>query len=176
MAQNQQENCVFCKIVNGDIPSKKVIEDEDFLAILDINPALPGHTLILPKNHYFITQQMPPNEGGKLGIMIKKVSQKLLKSLDISGTTVYIANGGAAGQKVPHAVAHVIPRKKNDEIGLKPTFKPDLASKQQEILSKMQASINPGNAASRPKPKRKVENKEDVDDDIDFDKIAKMFD
>lgn len=174
MAQNPQENCIFCKIVEGEIPSKKVLEDDDFLAILDINPALPGHTLILPKNHYFVTQQMPADEGGKLGVMIKKVSQKLLKSLDVTGTSVYIANGGAAGQKVPHAMAHVIPRKKDDGVGLTPSFNDDFAGKQQEILSKMKAAINPG-AASPQKPKPKPTQSKQTDD-VDLDKISRMFD
>lgn len=177
-AQND-DNCIFCNIVKGDVPSKKVLEDDDFLAILDINPAVSGHTIVIPKNHYFVAQQMPPQEGGKLGVFCKKISKKLLESLPLDGTSVFIANGGAAGQRVPHFVAHVIPRKADDGIQLNPGFTSDYKKEQQEILSKMKQAINPPGSQGavskqvEEKPKR-AKNAPD-DDDVDLDKIRDMF-
>lgn len=141
MPENMEENCPFCQIVRGDIPSKKVLENNDFLAILDIKPAVPGHTIVIPKNHYFVSQQIPPDESSALGVFIKKVSSKLIQSLDFEGTTVNIANGGGAGQQVPHITAHVIPRNEGDDLGMIPEFSNQHKEEQKKILKKMKEAI-----------------------------------
>lgn len=116
----QIENCIFCKIIKGEIPSKKIYEDNNFLAILDINPANPGHVLIIPKKHIPVMPLMPEQLIGELAKLTKKISQAQLKGIGCTGTTVFAANGGAAGQRVNHFVLHVIPRFDNDSVGLKP--------------------------------------------------------
>lgn len=120
IAQLQRENCIFCKIISGEIPSKKVYEDSDFLGILDINPAADGHVLLLPKQHYQIMPQMPPEIVGLMGIACTTVSSKIIKGFKCNGTSIFIANGAVAGQRAPHFIVHIIPRTDGDNISLNP--------------------------------------------------------
>ncbi len=110
----QKQQCVFCQIISGKIPSKKIYEDAQSLAIMDINPAAQGHVLVLPKEHYGIMPQMPDDLLAHLMVTAKRLSQVMLKVLRVSGTTIFVANGLAAGQKAPHVMIHVIPRKEGD--------------------------------------------------------------
>jgi histidine triad (HIT) family protein len=117
-AKQQQQNCIFCHIVSGKVQSKKVYEDEETIGILDINPANPGHVLLLPKKHYAIMPQMNDFEIGHLFMVTKSLSGALLKALKADGTNIFVANGAVAGQKAPHFMAHVIPRKEGDKLSL----------------------------------------------------------
>ncbi len=112
----QRQQCIFCQIVSGKVPSKKVYEDALCLAVLDINPAAKGHLLLLPKEHYAIMPQMPEKVLGHLTIVSKNLSQVLLKVLRADGTTIFIANGAAAGQRAQHFLLHLIPRKNGDGV------------------------------------------------------------
>ncbi len=112
----QRQQCIFCQIITGKIPSKKVYEDTTCLAILDINPAAKGHILLLPKEHYAIMPQVPEKVLGHLSIVTKNLSQVILKILRADGATVFIANGAAAGQRAQHFMIHLIPRKSGDGI------------------------------------------------------------
>ena len=123
IAELQKKNCIFCKIISGEIPSKKVYDDKDFIGILDINPATEGHILLMPKQHVQVLPQLNPELVGKLGIACRNVSQRVLKASGAGGTTIFLANGAVAGQKAPHFLVHIIPRKENDDLPLNPTFK-----------------------------------------------------
>jgi histidine triad (HIT) family protein len=112
----QKQQCIFCQIISGKIPAKKVYEDNKVIAILDINPAAKGHILLLPKEHYAIMPQIPEKEIEGMFVVAKKMSQVLLKGLKVSGTNVFVANGLAAGQKAQHFMIHVIPRKEGDNV------------------------------------------------------------
>ncbi len=114
----QKKNCVFCHIASGRVPAKKVYEDNECLAVLDINPANPGHVLLMPKEHYTIMFQVPESIIGHLFIVAKGLSQAGLKTFQSKGTTVFAANGTSAGQRAPHFMLHVIPRMGGDNIGL----------------------------------------------------------
>lgn len=114
LQQLQKQQCIFCQIISGKIPSKKVYEDAFCLAVLDINPAAKGHILLLPKEHYAIMPQVPEKVLGHLSIVSKNLSQVLLKILHAEGTTLFIANGAAAGQRAQHFLLHLIPRKTGD--------------------------------------------------------------
>jgi len=116
LLQLQKQQCIFCQIVAGKIPSKKVYEDQFCLAVLDINPAAKGHVLILPKEHYAIMPQVPDEPLAYLFSAAKKISQVLLRGLKMSGTNIFIANGLAAGQKSQHFMIHLIPRKEGDKL------------------------------------------------------------
>lgn len=116
IAQLQKENCVFCHIVDGRVASKKVYEDDKVLAVLDINPANPGHMLLLPKEHYLIMPQLPDDVTGHTFMVAKALSQSTLRALKAKGNTILIANGAAAGQRAPHFMIHVIPRAEGDGI------------------------------------------------------------
>lgn len=112
MAEN--ESCVFCKIASGDIKTEKVAESDNFFAILDIHPKAEGHTLIIPKKHFFTLLDIPDNLGEELLMMTKKISSKLMGEKKGEGFNVIMNNLEPAGQLVKHAHIHVIPRKKGD--------------------------------------------------------------
>src|SRR3989338_11544241 len=110
----QRQQCIFRSIVAGKVPSKKIMEDDLCLAILDINPATRGHILVVPKEHYAIMPLIPDKTIGHLFSVSKKLSQLLLKGLRLDGTTIFVANGLVAGQRAQHFMIHLIPRKDGD--------------------------------------------------------------
>ncbi|MBI2668857.1 HIT domain-containing protein [Candidatus Woesearchaeota archaeon] len=112
----QKQQCIFCQIVAGKVPAKTVFQDDTCLAVMDINPAAPGHILLLPKEHYAIMPQVPDTVQGHLFMVGKYLSQIMLKVLKVTGTTLFIANGFAAGQRSQHFMLHVIPRKEGDKL------------------------------------------------------------
>jgi histidine triad (HIT) family protein len=109
----KDKDCVFCKIVAGEIPSDKVYEDQTVLAFLDINPVNIGHSLVVTKNHYKDIYETPYEEIAEVTKAVKKVSESL-KKIGADGVNVAMNNGQAAGQVVPHMHIHVIPRYVND--------------------------------------------------------------
>jgi len=114
----EEKECLFCKIVKGEIPSKKVYEDDNFIGILDVNPKSEGHTLIIPKKHFRNVLDMPVTLGNELLDAIKKVSLDLINQGKAEGFNVCINNEAVAGQEVFHAHFHVVPRKKGDGLRL----------------------------------------------------------
>lgn len=104
-------DCVFCKIINGDIPSYKVYEDNDILAFLDINPNAPGHTLIIPKNHTLDINTIDNETLEKIIKIAKQLSKKYEEKLNIDGFSLCQNNG--ISQEVKHFHMHLIPRYKN---------------------------------------------------------------
>jgi len=114
----QKKQCIFCQIISGKVASKKIYEDEICMAILDINPANPGHILLMPKEHYQIMPMIPDDELAHLSMVSKALSHVMLKALKAQGTTIFVANGIAAGQRAQHFMIHVIPRKEGDKLPL----------------------------------------------------------
>jgi len=112
----QKQNCIFCHIISGKVASKKIYEDDKVLAILDINPANPGHILLLTKEHYQIMPQIPDDEISHIFMVAKAISHACLKALKVHGTNIFIANGTLAGQKASHFMLHIIPRMNTDGI------------------------------------------------------------
>ena len=106
----RDDNCIFCKILNGDIPSRVVFEDADFQVIMDAEPATKGHCLILPKDHYANVFEMPDEVAAKVLPTAKKVAAHLKKTLHCDGINLVQNNGEVAGQTVHHFHMHVIPR------------------------------------------------------------------
>jgi histidine triad (HIT) family protein len=111
-------DCVLCQIIDGTIPSKKIYEDDDILAILDFNGANPGHSFVIPKQHIPILEQVPSHLVGKLFNIANKISSTLFDVLKVQGTNIFVANGVPAGQKVAHFMVNIIPRKENDGINI----------------------------------------------------------
>ena len=110
-------NCVFCKILDGVIPSVKLYEDEELVIILDIGPAAFGHALIIPKDHYANLYEMPEELLGKVMSLAKVWGEKLVKVLKADGLNLVQNNGLAAGQTVFHYHLHLIPRYEGDGVG-----------------------------------------------------------
>lgn len=106
----KDDNCIFCKIANGEIPSATVYEDEDFRVILDLGPAAKGHALILPKSHFKDLCEADPAVTAKLLPLAGKIGAGMKKGLGASGFNVVQNNGSSAGQTVFHLHVHVIPR------------------------------------------------------------------
>ena len=103
-------DCIFCKITKGEIPADKIYEDENCLAFLDITPINPGHTLLIPKQHYENLYDLPDETLAKLAPAIKKIAIAVKRGAGADGINIGMNNEGAAGQAVPHAHFHVIPR------------------------------------------------------------------
>ncbi len=102
--------CIFCSIIEGSIPSKKVYEDDETLAILDISQTTKGHTLVMPKKHYDNFLAMPSEEFGKLMEKTKDIAAKVTRNLDAKGCNILINTNEVAGQSVMHTHVHIIPR------------------------------------------------------------------
>jgi len=108
------DNCIFCKLANGEIPTNSIYEDDDFNVILDNGPATVGHALILPKKHFENIYELPDDLAAKAIVLSKKVAQKMKEELSCDGLNLVQNNGEAAGQTVMHFHLHVIPRYEND--------------------------------------------------------------
>jgi histidine triad (HIT) family protein len=115
--QLMKDNCIFCKIIKKEIPSQIIFEDDICLAILDINPASKGHILLMPKEHYMMMPMVPDQVLGHITVMSKYLSDLVKTTFpDCSDTTIFIANGAAAGQQSQHFMIHLIPRYESDKI------------------------------------------------------------
>ncbi|PLX26075.1 HIT family protein [Candidatus Parcubacteria bacterium] len=129
-------DCLFCKIIAGEVPSDKVYEDEDTLAFLDINPVKPGHTLVVPKQHFANLEEITDEQLAKVMSTVKKVGESIKNGLGVEGYNVTENNDPIAGQVIPHIHFHIIPRKEDDGIKLWPGT-PYEEGEDQEILSKI---------------------------------------
>ena len=110
----KEDNCVFCKIASGEIPSYTLYEDEDFKVFLDLSPTSFGHALIIPKEHYRNLFELDDSIALKALVLAKKVATAMKKSLNCDGLNILQNNGEVAGQTMFHFHIHVIPRYKND--------------------------------------------------------------
>lgn len=134
----KDNNCIFCKIANGEIPSATVYEDADFRVILDLSPASKGHALILPKEHYANLFELDDEMAAKVLPVAKKVVSKMKEILNCDGYNLVQNNGEVAGQTVNHFHLHLIPRYEGDNVGIQ--WNPGALSEEvkEEILSKLQ--------------------------------------
>ena len=132
----RDENCIFCKIAAGEIPSATLYEDDDFRVILDLGPASKGHALILPKNHYRNLYDIDDEVASKAILLAKKMITKLTDVLNCDGYNIVQNNEEAAGQTVFHFHIHLIPRYEGDHAGV--TWKPGTLTdeEREEILQK----------------------------------------
>ena len=113
-----KEDCIFCRIANGEIPSAKVYEDDEVLAFLDLAPANRGHVLIVPKRHYTNALDFPCEAAPAICQAVKKVGGALVEALNARGFNVFQNNGPAAGQTVFHLHWHIIPRFEHDGLAM----------------------------------------------------------
>jgi len=161
-----EDECLFCKIVKGEIPSEEVYSDSDFLAFLDINPRNPGHTLVIPKRHYNTILEMPDNELADLIRIVKKIAIAVKKGTSADGISIGQSNDRAAGQVIPHVHFHVIPRFLNEG---PPGLESIIPAKKlaPEIMKKLTETIKGSFGSSGTLPKTKpAERKEEEDFDL----------
>ena len=115
-------DCIFCKIVSGEIPSMKVYEDEHTLVIMDIAKDVDGHMLAMPKNHVNNIFDCDEDNLHHLMDTVKIVSKHCVDNCDYEGVNLLNASGESADQSVPHFHIHIIPRKRNDNVDAWPNF------------------------------------------------------
>lgn len=134
---SNKTNCIFCKIINNELPSFKIYEDKIALAFLDINPVNIGHTLIVPKKHFENIHDLPEEIATHVIKIAKKISAAL-KKIGADGTNISINNGKASGQIIFHFHTHVIPRFTGDGLSTWPAKKPkeeELKEIEKKIIS-----------------------------------------
>lgn len=133
----KDENCIFCKLANGEIPTSTLYEDDDFRVILDANPASKGHALIIPKEHYANLYELDDDLASKVMVLAKKMITKLTDILGCDGYNLVQNNGETAGQTVFHFHLHLIPRYQGDSVGLGWKLGKLTEEDKEEILSKL---------------------------------------
>lgn len=127
--------CIFCKIVKGEIPSYKVWEDENYLAFLDVFPATKGHTLIIPKKHYKDIFEIPKEKLNRINEISKEIANILKEKLNAEGINILNSSGKVAQQDVFHYHLHVIPRYSKDKFKIE--FKNKTENKNFEEIIKI---------------------------------------
>ncbi|NBK94334.1 HIT family protein [bacterium 1XD21-13] len=136
----ERDNCIFCKIANGEIPSSTIYEDEDFRVFLDLSPATRGHALIVPKRHFADLFELDDELAQKAIVLAKRLAGHMKQALGCAGFNLVQNNGEAAGQTVFHFHLHLIPRYEMDEAGI--TWNPGTVSPEelQELVSLLSES------------------------------------
>ena len=134
------ENCIFCKIANGEIPAATLYEDENFRVILDLGPASKGHALILPKSHAANIYELSDEMAAKAMILAKKMATAMTAALKCDGFNIVQNNGECAGQTVFHFHMHLIPRYKGDQVTWHPGELSD--ADKEEILLKVKEQLS----------------------------------
>jgi len=121
-----EENCIFCKIIRGEIPSSVIFEDELSIAFMDVFPIAEGHCLLIPKKHYVNMFDVDPDVVAHLAKNLATLTKSVKSATGAEGVLNIVANGEGAGQDVPHLHFHAIPRNKTSPFGFK--FPPDYRS------------------------------------------------
>ncbi len=139
------DKCLLCR----ELETKKniIYEDDSVAVMMGPAPAAPGHVMVVPKKHYPIIEQIPDDEFGKIFNIVNKVSTAIFEAAEATGTNIIIQNGVAAGQLIPHAFIHVIPRNDEDDLDFQwqpKQIAPDQFSKVETNLKKAAESIEIG--------------------------------
>ena len=137
----KKDDCIFCKLSNGDIPTNALYEDDVVKVIFDLNPASKGHVLILPKNHFDDIYSMDDATAAHVFQVAVKVAKAMKETLGCEGLNIVQNNGEIAGQTVFHFHLHLIPRYENDGITI--AYKPmDLTDEQiEDMREKLEMSL-----------------------------------
>ena len=134
------DNCIFCKIAAGEIPSRKIYEDKDLIAIMDLNPTSKGHSLIIPKEHCTNIYDIDEDIAAKVMKTAKKLATKMTVALNCDGFNLLQNNGKTAGQTMFHFHMHLIPRYKGDTVNI--SWKPGTPEQDAaELAAKIKANI-----------------------------------
>ena len=132
-----EENCLFCRIVSGEVPAVVVFEDDDTLAFLDHRPLFPGHTLLVPREHHETLTDLPAKQVGPLFQNAQRLARAVESAMEAQGT--FVAMNNRVSQSVPHLHVHVVPRRPKD--GLKGFFWPRTKYKTQEEMEVVREKI-----------------------------------
>lgn len=138
-------DCLFCRIVEGSVPALKIMENDKFIAFLDINPRTEGHCLIIPKKHVSSFSDMSNEQTGDMFVFVKEVASRLTESLDAKGYNIFINNGKAAGQIISHFHVHIMPRYENEGIVIEAAFPVSEDAKQKIKETQQKLEEQPAN-------------------------------
>jgi histidine triad (HIT) family protein len=136
MTHPTDANCVFCKIVAGQLPSFRLVEDEATVAFMDINPVNPGHALAVAKGHWPTVDVL-----AAVARTAQKIAKASMTALKPAGVNLVQANGPAAGQNVPHLHFHIMPRRPNDDVSLNWEPKPGDRAEIEAVYKKLKAAL-----------------------------------
>ena len=107
-------DCIFCRIINKELPAARIFEDSEVISFLDINPVNFGHTLVVPKTHYELLLDIPGDELGRVMRILPSIARAVVHATKADGLNVFQTNRPCAGQTVPHLHFHIIPRHIHD--------------------------------------------------------------
>src|SRR3989344_4166418 len=138
----KMKDCIFCRIIKGEIPSAKVFEDKDTLAFLDVNPVSKWHCLVVPKKHFQDVFDINSNDFQKIILAGKGLAKRLKEKLKADGVNLLQSNGKSAGQVIFHFHLHVIPRYNDDGLRTHGLFGEKSESRSVEELKKLAEEIN----------------------------------
>ncbi len=135
-------DCIFCKIIGGEVPATKIMENDKFIAILDITPVTPGHTLVIPKKHRTSFFDMPIKELKEMIEFTRKVANIVMKGMDADGANIMLFEGEASNKTVSHDPHfHIIPRKLNDGLNLNPPRRKYKQDEMEEIARRISEKV-----------------------------------
>ncbi|MDD5417507.1 MAG: HIT family protein [Candidatus Nanoarchaeia archaeon] len=167
----EEQQCPFCAIASGNIPSKVLYEDDAVVAFLDINPANAGHTIIIPKKHYAFLYQVPTEEMVKLFAVAKALSVAVVQAGGAQGMNMIYSMGPAAGQRAPHMMIHLIPRFENDKVVISWDSAPASEENLVNMADKIKSTLRSGGVstpetieAPKPEPKPSEPEKQDEEE------------
>ena len=140
-----EDNCIFCKIIRGEIPASVIFEDEQSIAFMDAFPVTEGHCLLIPKKHYVNMFDVDPDVVAHLAKKLAELTKRVQKATGAEGVLNTVANGEGAGQEVPHLHFHTIPRNKGSSFGFKfpPGYRDSMAKREDldQMAEKIRESI-----------------------------------
>jgi histidine triad (HIT) family protein len=141
------QDCIFCKIISGELPCYKVFSDENCTAFLDLFPATSGHTLLVPRSHHEVLETMPPEEVSAVFARVPLLGKAIKAAVGAPSYNLLVNNGREAGQVVPHVHIHIIPRKPGDGLirhpGGGPRLEPDKAEPLLRVLKEKLGHAGP---------------------------------
>ena len=141
MSHPTDGSCIFCKIVAGQIPCFKLLEDETTIAFMDINPVNPGHALAVAKGHWPTVDVIPAEVLAAVARTAQRLAKAVIGELKPDGVNLLQANGVGAGQSVPHLHIHVMPRCPNDQVALNWDYKPGDKAEIEAIWKRLKAAL-----------------------------------
>ncbi len=155
-----KNNCIFCAIANGSNPSAKIYEDDKIICVLDIFPASRGHILVIPKRHVVFSTQMEDSLSTQVFSFANKMAAMIFEAMNAEGTNILVANGVSAGQKVGHAVVHVIPRYKGDNVKIEFGGKQITQEELEDVMKKIAGKSQQSQKAEVPSKPAEIKKKE----------------
>ena len=142
MSHPTDKDCIFCKIVAGQIPCFKLLEDDQTIAFMDINPVNPGHALAVAKGHWPTVDVIPPDVLAAVAKTAQRVAKAVTTELEPVGINLLQANGAGAGQSVPHLHIHIMPRQANDGVVLNWEPRPGDRAGIEAIYKRLKAALS----------------------------------